>query len=165
MRRAREVFACESLAIGDGARSNRRGARVHSGTALFGNRGVRFWHATRIPQDRPGDSLGIRSVDRWHRRERRFGGELDRAGENRHRPADRDDVAVERSSPNHVREHSGGTPMTGPGALVVDTEADIRWRDWQARGAEGDRRTARRMRGLMLVIVAGLLMWFVVQLT
>jgi hypothetical protein len=55
--------------------------------------------------------------------------------------------------------------MTGPGALVVDTEADIRWRDWQARGAEGDRRTARRMRGLMLVIVAGLLMWFVVQLT
>ena len=54
--------------------------------------------------------------------------------------------------------------MTGQAATVADTEADIRSRNWQARGAEGDRRTATRMRGLMLVIVAGLLMWFVVQL-
>ena len=54
--------------------------------------------------------------------------------------------------------------MTGQAATVAHTEADIRWRNWQARGAEGDRRTAKRMRGLMLVIAAGLLMWFVVQL-
>jgi hypothetical protein len=54
--------------------------------------------------------------------------------------------------------------MTGQAAIGADTEADIRWRNWRARGAEGDRRTAKRMRRLILVIVAGLLMWFVVQL-
>ncbi len=55
--------------------------------------------------------------------------------------------------------------MMGQAVIVADTEAaDIRWRNWQARGAEGDRRTAKRMRRLMLVAVVGLLMWFVVQL-
>ncbi len=54
--------------------------------------------------------------------------------------------------------------MTGHAAIVTATEADIRWRNWQGRGAEGDRRTAKRMRRLMVVIVAGLLMWFVIQL-
>jgi hypothetical protein len=54
--------------------------------------------------------------------------------------------------------------MTGQAAIVAVTEADIRWRNWQARGAEGDRRTAKRMRRLMLVLVGGLLMWFVIQL-
>ena len=53
--------------------------------------------------------------------------------------------------------------MTGQAAIAV-TEADIRWRNWQARGAEGDRRTAKRMRRLMLVLVGGVLMWFVIEL-
>jgi hypothetical protein len=55
--------------------------------------------------------------------------------------------------------------MTNVVATVTDSEADIRWRNWQARGAEGDRRTATRMRTLMLLIVSALVVWFLVQLT
>ena len=40
--------------------------------------------------------------------------------------------------------------MTDQTAILADPEAELRWRNWQARGAEGDRRTARRMRGLMI---------------
>ena len=54
--------------------------------------------------------------------------------------------------------------MTEQAAIVANTEADIRWRNWQARGAEDDRRTTKRMRGLMLLMAAGLLVWLVVQL-
>jgi hypothetical protein len=54
--------------------------------------------------------------------------------------------------------------MTTQVAIVPDAEAEIRWRNWQARGAEEDRRTAKRMRGLMLLIAAVLVVWFVVQL-
>ena len=50
-------------------------------------------------------------------------------------------------------------------AVIPDVEADIRWRDWQARGAASDRRTAARMRKVLLLIVAALVVWFVVQLT
>ena len=56
--------------------------------------------------------------------------------------------------------------MTDHTALVIpDVQADIRWRDWQTRGAANDRRTAARMRYMMLIIVAALVVWFVVQLT
>jgi hypothetical protein len=48
--------------------------------------------------------------------------------------------------------------------IVHDADADRRWREWQARGAEGDRRTVTRMRTLMLVIAAGLAAWFALQL-
>jgi hypothetical protein len=54
--------------------------------------------------------------------------------------------------------------MTDQAAVLADPEAELRWRNWQARGAEGDRRTAKRMRGLMMLIVAAFLVWFVVQL-
>jgi hypothetical protein len=54
--------------------------------------------------------------------------------------------------------------MTDQAAIVPQTEAEIRWRNWQARGVEGDRRTARNMRDLVLLIAAFLLVWFVVQL-
>jgi hypothetical protein len=54
--------------------------------------------------------------------------------------------------------------MTSHTAVIPDVEADIRWRDWQARGAASDRRTAARMRKVMLLIVAALIVWFVVQL-
>ena len=47
-------------------------------------------------------------------------------------------------------------------AAVPDAEAEIT-RNWQARGVESDRLT-KRMRGLMLLIAAGLLVWLVVQL-
>ncbi len=50
-------------------------------------------------------------------------------------------------------------------AMIPDAEADTGWRDWQARGAASDRRTAARMRKIMLLIVAALIVWFVVQLT
>jgi hypothetical protein len=44
-------------------------------------------------------------------------------------------------------------------------EAEIRWRDWQARGAASDRRTATRMRNVMMFVAAALIVWFVIQLT
>jgi len=50
-------------------------------------------------------------------------------------------------------------------AVIPDVEAAIRWRDWQARGAANDRRTAARMRYAMLIAVAAFVVWFVVQLT
>jgi hypothetical protein len=55
--------------------------------------------------------------------------------------------------------------MTSHVAIISDTEAETRWRDWQARGAASDRRTATRMRRLMLLIVTALVLWFFVQLT
>ena len=54
--------------------------------------------------------------------------------------------------------------MTNLFATLPDSEADIRWRNWQARGAESDRRTATRMRRLMLVIATALAVWLFVQL-
>ena len=53
--------------------------------------------------------------------------------------------------------------MTTQVAIVPETEAEIRWRNWEARGAEGDRRMAKRMRALMLLIAAGFVVWAVVQ--
>jgi hypothetical protein len=54
--------------------------------------------------------------------------------------------------------------MTSHIAIISDTQADSRWRDWEARGAASDRRTATRMRRLMLLIVVALAVWLVVQL-
>ena len=54
--------------------------------------------------------------------------------------------------------------MTIQTAVIPDVEADIRWRDWQARGAARDRRTAARMRKVMLLVVVALIVWLVVQL-
>lgn len=54
--------------------------------------------------------------------------------------------------------------MTIHTAVLPDVEAEARWRAWQARGDAGDRRTAVRMRQLMLVLVAALVAWFVVEL-
>jgi hypothetical protein len=54
--------------------------------------------------------------------------------------------------------------MTNQTAVIPVVEADIQWRNWQARGAANDRRTATRMRRLLLLIVAALAVWFVVQL-
>ena len=55
--------------------------------------------------------------------------------------------------------------MTIETAAIPDADAEIRWREWQARGAASDRRTAARMRKVMMVIVAALIGWFVVHLT
>ena len=66
--------------------------------------------------------------------------------------------------PRRVLMWHGGTAMTDQGVTVGGREAQILWRNWQARGAEGDRRTATRMRGLMILIAAVFVMWFVVQL-
>ena len=53
--------------------------------------------------------------------------------------------------------------MTNQSAVISVVEAEIRWRSWQARGAANDRRTATRMRTLLLLIVAALAVWFLVQ--
>jgi hypothetical protein len=54
--------------------------------------------------------------------------------------------------------------MTNPVATLPDSEAENRWRNWEARGVESDRRTAVRMRRLMLVIGTALAMWAFAQL-
>ena len=54
--------------------------------------------------------------------------------------------------------------MTNPAALVSDSGAEIRWREWQARGVTNDRRTAKNMRRMVFLLAAGCLAWFVVQL-
>lgn len=54
--------------------------------------------------------------------------------------------------------------MTTRTAVITDVE-DRRWREWQARGVASDRRTAARMRAVMLLIVVALVVWFFVQLT
>ena len=54
--------------------------------------------------------------------------------------------------------------MTHQAALVTDVEFETRWRDWQARGAASDQRTATRMRILLLVISVLLAVWAFVQL-
>ena len=55
--------------------------------------------------------------------------------------------------------------MTNLTGVIPDVDAEIRWRDWQARGAASDRRTAARMRTVMLLVAAALVVWFAVQLT
>lgn len=139
-------------------------AYVHSGTAPFSDGA----YSSNMPLASIETVLATVWVSgvvyRWHRREPELTIELGGSRRRRRPSADRHDVAVELPSPNHVREHSGGTQMTNQVAIVPDAEAELRWRTWQARGAEGDRRTAKTMRGLTLLIAAGLLVWFVVQL-
>jgi hypothetical protein len=53
--------------------------------------------------------------------------------------------------------------VTTQTSAVHDADADRQWREWQARGAESDRKTAVRMRTLMLIIAAALAAWFAVQ--
>lgn len=55
--------------------------------------------------------------------------------------------------------------MTIQTAVIPDLEADLRWRDWEARGAAGDRRLAARMRKVMLLLAVALIAAFVIQLT
>jgi hypothetical protein len=54
--------------------------------------------------------------------------------------------------------------MTNLLATLPDAGADSRWRTWQARGVESDRRTATRMRRLLLVITTALAVWAFAQL-
>jgi hypothetical protein len=49
--------------------------------------------------------------------------------------------------------------MTDQVPTVRDPEGDTRWREWQARGTESDRRTAKRMRIVMLLMAAAFAMW------
>jgi hypothetical protein len=56
--------------------------------------------------------------------------------------------------------------MTTPDtvAVVPATESEIRWQKWQAQGAEIDRQTAKKIRGLLLVIAVCFIVWAIVQL-
>ncbi len=80
---------------------------------------------------------------------------------------------MSRSEPRRLYVQSGTAPAGGrsysddmpllAAARVADPEAELRWRNWQARGLEDDRRTAKKMRGVMVVMVAALLAWFAAQ--
>jgi hypothetical protein len=54
--------------------------------------------------------------------------------------------------------------MTTHAATFPDAAADRRWHEWQARGAEADRRTATSMRILMFGVATSLAIWLAVQL-
>jgi hypothetical protein len=56
--------------------------------------------------------------------------------------------------------------MTTPVAVAVvpTTEAEVRWQRWKAQGAEIDRQTTRKIRGLLLVIAVCFIVWAIVQL-
>ena len=54
--------------------------------------------------------------------------------------------------------------MTSSVATVLDADGELRWREWQARGAKSDRRTARTMWAVMLLIAAVLVLWLTVLL-
>lgn len=54
--------------------------------------------------------------------------------------------------------------MTNQIAVLSDVDTDVRWREWQAKGAASDRRTAARMRLLMFFIIAALAVWSYIQL-
>jgi hypothetical protein len=53
--------------------------------------------------------------------------------------------------------------MTLHDSPAVDAEADIRWRDWQARGADGDRRRAATMWKLSVIVTLALALWLMTQ--
>ena len=54
--------------------------------------------------------------------------------------------------------------MTDLAGTVTDVEAEIRWREWQARGAASDQRAAASMRRVMLLAAAVIALWFAVRL-
>jgi hypothetical protein len=56
------------------------------------------------------------------------------------------------------------TPMVDHAAAIVDGDAQRRWEEWQARGAEADRRSSTRMRIFMLVVAMALAVWSAVLL-
>jgi hypothetical protein len=54
--------------------------------------------------------------------------------------------------------------MTVSVAVVPEPTADSRWREWQVRGAESDRKSAAAARIVFALIGTGLVIWLLVQL-
>jgi hypothetical protein len=54
--------------------------------------------------------------------------------------------------------------MTTRLGAVLDGDASVRWRAWQARGAAQDRRNAVTMRVLTLLTAVAIVIWAVVRL-
>jgi hypothetical protein len=54
--------------------------------------------------------------------------------------------------------------MTTLQALPRDAEAEVRWREWQARGEKADERRAAIMAALMGIVSIGLAVGLLVQL-
>ena len=52
--------------------------------------------------------------------------------------------------------------MTGTATPLPTAGADLRWRQWQARGAGADLRTARRMKTAVLLMASGFVIWLLV---
>jgi hypothetical protein len=46
----------------------------------------------------------------------------------------------------------------------LDVAADIRWRDWQARGVIEDRERSTTMTAVAILVAVGLAVWFYLQL-
>ena len=54
--------------------------------------------------------------------------------------------------------------MTNHTATIPGADAQRRWDEWRAKGAGADRRTATKMRTLILVVATALVVWLIVQL-
>jgi hypothetical protein len=54
--------------------------------------------------------------------------------------------------------------MTVRLGTIPEGEAGVRWRAWQVRGAAQDRRTAARMRVVVLLMVTAFVIWVSVLL-
>ena len=49
--------------------------------------------------------------------------------------------------------------MTYTVETITPAEADVRWREWRARGVADDRRTASRMRIVVMFVAIGFASW------
>ena len=98
------------------------------GSCALGNsaslvRAIDLHDATRIPQSRRCDTLGLGGGSHSHGRQLPIPAGVDGARRCRGRSASRHDMAMESPRPNHVGEHSGATPMRDQ-AVVTDLETD-----------------------------------------
>lgn len=54
--------------------------------------------------------------------------------------------------------------MTTEVGIVPNVDANDRWRNWQARNAKADRRSAKNTRVFMVIVAVSVLAWLAVQL-
>jgi hypothetical protein len=140
--------------------------RCSLGNSASAAASVHSQDATRTGKTHLRRQLAVGRVRGWARRRPHVPAQLGGSHRRLSVAIGRDDAALESSRPKPVREHPGGTPVTTPAAgAILDADTDRRWHEWRERGAAADRRTAARMRVLMLIVVVALVLWFAVQLT
>ena len=121
---------------------------------------IDFGYAIRVRASRVGHCLGFCRVRCRPPRQCHFTRGRDRSRGVCRPPSIRNGPVLGSADSETTAKHPGGTPMTTQLATVPESDAGVRWREWQARGAENDRRTSRRMRTLMVLIGAAFVVWW-----